>query len=75
MKVENTTYGLLPKKKRTYKINSRVKQANEKIEEGRNQKNKTIDGYAKLIQSIIKEYHKLALEHDLLKKKFKKTRR
>ena len=45
-----------------------MKQAIEKIEEGINQKNKTIDGYAKLIQSIIKEYHKLALEHDLLKK-------
>ena len=35
-------------------------------------KNKTINNYAKLIQSIKKEYQKLALENDLLKTKLKK---
>ena len=36
-------------------------------------KNKTMNDYAKLIQSIKKEYQKLAIENDLLKKKLKKT--
>ena len=35
-------------------------------------KNKTVNNYAKLIQSIKKEYQKLALENDLLKTKLKK---
>ena len=34
----------------------------------KNRKNKTINDYAKLIQSIRKEYQRLALENELLKK-------
>ena len=38
----------------------------------KNKKNpKTINDYAKLIQSIKKEYQKLALENEILKKKLK----
>ena len=40
----------------------------------KNRKNKTINDYAKLIQSIRKEYQRLALENELLKK-YEKNRR
>ena len=71
LKVNKTTYESIPKNNELTKLTTEIKQAIQKIEE-KEKKNKTIDDYAKLIQSIKKEYQKLALENDLLKKKFKK---
>ena len=73
LKVKNTTYGSLPKNNELKKLTAEIKQAIQKIEE-KSKKNKTINDYAKLIQLIKKEYQKLALENELLKKT-KKTRR
>ena len=73
LKVKKTTYGSLPKNNELTKLTAEIKQAIQKIEE-KNKKNKTINDYAKLIQLIKKEYQKLALENELLKKT-KKTRR
>ena len=73
LKVKKTTYGSLPKNNELKKLTAEIKQAIQKIEE-KSKKNKTINDYAKLIQLIKKEYQKLALENELLKKT-KKTRR
>ena len=59
LKVKKTTCGSIPK-------------SNELTKLTKEEKNKTINDYAKLIQSIKREYQKLALENNLLKKKFKK---
>ena len=71
LKVNKTTYESIPKNNELTKLTTEIKQAIQKIEE-KEKKNKTIDDYAKLIQSIKKEYQKLALENDLLKKNLKK---
>ena len=72
LKVKKTTYGTKPKNNELTKQTAEIKQAIKKIEEEKNKKSKTISDYAELIQSINKEYQKLALENDLLKKKLEK---
>ena len=72
LKVKKTTYGAIPKNNELLKLTSDIKHGIQKIEEEKNKKNKTINDYAKLIQSIKKEYQWLALENELLKKKMKK---
>ena len=72
LKVKKTTYGSLPKNNEFTKLTAEIKQAIQEIEEEKKQKNKKINDYAKLIQSIKKEYQKLALENELLKTKLKK---
>ena len=67
LKVKKITYGSIPKNYELTKLTAEIKQAFQKIEEEKNKINKTINDYAKLIQSIKKEYQKLALEKDLLK--------
>ena len=53
----------------TYKTKSEIKQAFQKIEEEKkNKTKKAINDYARLIQSIKKEYKKLVLENEILKK-------
>ena len=66
LKVKKITYGSIPKNYELTKLTAEIKQAFQKIEEEKNKTNKTINDYAKLIQSIKKEYQKLALENDLL---------
>ena len=73
LKVKKTTHGSLPKNNELTKLTAEIKQAIQKTEEEK-KNNKTINYYAKLIQSIKKEYQKFALENELLKKT-KKTRR
>ena len=72
LKVKKTTYGTIPKNNELTKQTAEIKQATKKIEEEKNKKSKTIINYAELIQSINKEYQKLALENDLLKRKLEK---
>ena len=67
LKVKKITYGSIPKNNELTKLTAEIKQSFQKIEEEKNKKNKTINDYAKLIQSIKKENQKLALEKDLLK--------
>ena len=67
LKVKKITYGSIPKNYELTKLTAEIKQAFQKIEEEKNKINKTINDYAKLIQSIKKEYQKLAIEKDLLK--------
>ena len=68
LKVKKTTHGSLPKNNELTKLTAEIKQAIQKIEEEKSKKNpKIINDYAKLIQSIKKEYQKLALENELLK--------
>ena len=59
LKVKKTTYGSLPKNNELTKLTGEIKQAIQKIEEGKNKKktNKTINDYAKLckINSINKK--------------------
>ena len=64
LKVKKTTYGAISKNNEQLKLTSDIKHAIRKIEEEKNRKNKTINDYAKLIQSIKKEYQRLALEID-----------
>ena len=64
LKVKKTTYGAISKNNELLKLTSDIKHAIRKIEEEKNRKNKTINDYAKLIQSIKKEYQRLALEID-----------
>ena len=52
LKVKKATYGAIPKNN---KLKSHIKHEIQKIEEEKNRKNKTINDYAKLIQSIKKE--------------------
>ena len=54
LKIKKTTYGSLPKNNELTKLTTEIKQAILKIEEEKNKKNKTINDYAKLIQSIKK---------------------
>ena len=56
LKVKKTTCRSIPKNNELTKLT-------------KEEKNKTINDYAKLIQSIKREYQKLALENNLLKKK------
>ena len=64
LKVKKTTYGAISKNNELLKLTSDIKHAIQKIEEEeKNRKNKTINDYAKLIQSIKKEYQRLALEN------------
>ena len=70
LKVKKTTYGLIPKNNELTKLTAEIKKAIQKTEEEKNKKSKVINDYAKLIQSIKKEYQKLVLENDLLKKNF-----
>ena len=72
LKVKKTTYGLTPKNNELTKLTAEIKKAIQKTEGEKNKKSKVINDYAKLIQSIKKEYQKLVLENDLLKKNFKK---
>ena len=57
---------MLPKNTELLKLTSHIKHAFKKIEEEKNRKNKTINDYAKLIQSIKRKYQRLGLEDDLL---------
>ena len=76
LKVKKNIYVAIPKNNETTKQTIEVKQAIQKKEEEKNKKqNKTINDYTKLIQSMKKEFQKLALENEILKKKLKKTRR
>ena len=70
LKVKRTTYGSIPKNNELTRFTAEIKQAIQNVEEKKNKKKKTtINDYAKLIQSLKKEYQKLALENYLLKKK------
>ena len=76
LKVKKNIYVAIPKNNEITKQTIEVKQAIQKKEEEKNKKqNKTINDYTKLIQSMKKEFQKLALENEILKKKLKKTRR
>ena len=76
LKVKKNIYVAIPKNNEITKQTIEVKQAIQKKEEEKNKKqNKTINDYTKLIQSMKKEFQKLALEKEILKKKLKKTRR
>ena len=67
LKVKKTTYGALRKNNELLKLTP-------DMEEEKNRKNKTINDYAKLIQSIRKEYQRLALENEIFKKNDKNRR-
>ena len=76
LKVKKNIYVAIPKNNEITKQTIEVKQAIQKKEEKKNKKqNKTINDYTKLIQSMKKQFQKLALENEILKKKLKKTRR
>ena len=66
LKFKKTTYGSLPKYNELTKITAEIKHAIQKIEEEKI--NKTINHYAKFIQSIKKKYQTLAVENELFKK-------
>ena len=83
LKVKKTTYESIPKNNELTKLATaiqfinlliQIKQAIHKIEGKKNKKDKIINDYAKLIQSIKKEYQRLAVENEVFKKS-KKTRR
>ena len=74
LKVKKTIYGAISKNNELLKLTSDIKHAIQKIEEEKNRKNKTINDYAKLIQSIRKEYQRLALENEIFKKNDKNRR-
>ena len=67
LKVKKTTYGLIPKNNKLRNVTTEINKLFKK-QKKKNKINKTINNYAKLIQSIKKEYQKLALKNDLLKK-------
>ena len=80
LKVKKTTYESIPKNNELTKLATaiqfinlliQIKQAIHKIEGEKNKKDKIINDYAKLIQSIKKEYQRLVLENEVLKKKVK----
>ena len=60
--VKKTTYGSIPKNNELTKLTAEIKETIQKIEEEKNRKTKkkTVNDYANLIQSIKKEYQKLA---------------
>ena len=70
LKFKKTIYGSLPKYNELTKITAEIKEAVQKQEEEKI--NKTINHYAKFIQSIKKEYQTLAVENEIFKKS-KKT--
>ena len=70
--VKKNTYGAIPKNNERTKLTTDIKQAIQKIEEEKYKKNKAINDYANLIQSIKKEYQNLALEIEILKEKLTK---
>ena len=72
LEVKKTTYSAIPKNTELLKLTSDIKHGIQKIEEEKKRKNKTINDYAKLIQSTKKQYQRLAPENELLKKKKKK---
>ena len=55
LKVKKATYGAIPNNNKLLKLKSHIKHEIQKIEEEKNRKNKTINDYAKLIQSIKRE--------------------
>ena len=64
---------IITKKNELTELTTEIKQAIQKIEEENNNNNNNnnknrINDYAKLTQSIKKEYQKLALENEILKK-------
>ena len=56
LNVKKTTYRSIPKKNELTKLTAEIKQAIQKIEGEKNKKSKTINDYAKLTQSIKKQY-------------------
>ena len=73
LKVKKTTYRSLPKNNELTKLTIEIKQAIQKIEEEKNKKKKTIDDYAKLIQSIKKRRPEVSIRKWNIKKKVKKN--
>ena len=65
LKVKKTTCSAMPKNNELLKLTPDIKHAIKKIYEEKNRKNKTINDYAILIQSIKKEYQRLVLENEL----------
>ena len=69
LKVKKITYGAIPSNNELIKLTTEIRQAIQRLEEEeKEKKNRVINDYAKLIQSIKKEYQKLALENEILKK-------
>ena len=70
LKVKKITYGAIPSNNELIKLTTEIRQAIQRLEEEekKKKKNRVINDYAKLIQSIKKEYQKLALENEILKK-------
>ena len=56
LKVKKTIYGALSKNNELLKLPEDMKHAIQKVEEEKNRKNEGINDYAKLNQSIKKEY-------------------
>ena len=52
LKVKKATYGAIPKNNEPTKLTTKFTQAIQKTEEEKSKKNKTINDYAKLTQSI-----------------------
>ena len=67
IKVKKTTYGLLPKNNKLTKLATEVKRTIQKIEEEKNKK-KNNEWLCKINSINKKEYQKLALEMEILKK-------
>ena len=71
LKVKKATYGAIPKNNKLLKLKSHIKHEIQKIEEEKNRKNKTINDYAKLIQSIKREWviesYKIIIEKKMKK--------
>ena len=65
LNVKKTTYGALSKNNGLLKLTSDIKHAIQKIEEKKNRKNKTINGYAKLIHK--KEVLKVSTIKSIIK--------
>ena len=61
LKVKKTTYGSIPKNNELTKLTAEIKQPIQKTEEEKNKQNKTINDYAKLIQSIKKRIPKVSV--------------
>ena len=72
LKVKKITYDAIRKNNKLTKLTADIKQAIQTIENEKNKENKAIKDYAKMIQSIKKEYQKLALVNEILKKKGKR---
>ena len=59
LKVKKITYDAIRKNNKLTKLTADIKQAIQTIENEKNKENKAIKDYAKMIQSIKKEYQKL----------------